>query len=412
MAAKSVLIIDNGWYTELAVKMAEAYPIVMYWTPWQKDFPNSKDLTPGSGIDGVIRLEDVWDGIRTADFVVFPDLYQPGLQQHLREIGKPVWGGGFNEDLELDRALLKRWNINHFLPNIPYEIVFGVDSLEAKMRARDHMWIKLERGYRGDMETFHHKSWFLSEPWFRGVKQKLGANGQYTDFIVEPEMDGLEVGTDTFLVNGVIPARRMYGYEIKDAGYVGVVTSRVPSKLAAVDNALRNTMSGYRNLYSTELRILDEDSDKWVLIDLTTRFPSPPYGAELENIKNLPTIIEEGANGRYIPPVYEEPYVAELILESDWNADNWQAVKIEEGIRDRVKLHNFAQTGNIYHIPPNPVGIIGSVVGLGPTKEIAIQEALTVAEQVSGFGVQYNKSAMDEAMETVEKGEQHGIYFD
>src|SRR5260370_11821508 len=70
----------------------------------------------GTGLEdeGVKRVDFPWsllDSPDEPDIWVFPDLYFTDWQQHLRAMGKNVWGSGPGELLELDRfALLRALN--------------------------------------------------------------------------------------------------------------------------------------------------------------------------------------------------------------------------------------------------------------------------------------------------------------
>lgn len=105
----TALVIDHGLYIHVAQKLAESYGRVMYFSPWtESGFPSSKRRQIGTGIENVERVFDLWDAVGEADLVVSCDVYYHDLVEYLRAAGKPVWGAGRAEALEVERAATKR----------------------------------------------------------------------------------------------------------------------------------------------------------------------------------------------------------------------------------------------------------------------------------------------------------------
>ena len=122
---KSVCVVDNGLFVEVACTLAEHFGAVFYYSPWQNAFPKSNSLLIGKGLPGVTRIDDLWGILNDVDLWVFPDVYHAGLQVQLEAMGKRVWGSRYGEELELDRLHSKRHLEDRGLAIGEYEVVKG-----------------------------------------------------------------------------------------------------------------------------------------------------------------------------------------------------------------------------------------------------------------------------------------------
>jgi hypothetical protein len=416
---KTVLIIDSGWFCELGPRLARDFGDVLYWSPWQSEFPYSQDAAIGAGLEGVVRVKDYHDALAFADLVVFPSLNDAGLQEHLRSQGKRVWGTGRAEALELDRVLLKDFLKRNGLPVVPYKLVRGVEELKLVMQREDDIIIKLANGYRGDTETFCHSTWEMSAGWYFDLVARLGPLGKRMLFLVEEKIEGFEGGSDQFTVNGQLPSTVMIGYEIKDSCYVSTIKPlyevAYPIRDVLVALGPEFQRFGMKQLFSTEVRI-DKEGNGY-FIDLAARFPSPPYGTMMENIENFSEILWYGSEGMLIQPTFRHRYGVELNLTSPWLEQNWQSVQIEGEDRRWVKLHNAMKQGSIYYSRPQfrenngETGALGSVIALGDDLKQTAKACIERAERVKGLRIEFNPSDLEKAQKTIDEGKSYGISF-
>src|SRR5258708_15118766 len=107
VSSKTVLCVDHGLFLPLAIKLAESFQRVLYYSPWEKGFPILNDCVIGDGFENVERVDDIWEHLKDVDLFLFPDLQHSGLQLHLESLGKRVWGSREGDDLELSRSFLK-----------------------------------------------------------------------------------------------------------------------------------------------------------------------------------------------------------------------------------------------------------------------------------------------------------------
>jgi hypothetical protein len=398
---KSVCIIDNGLFVELAITLSESFGKVYYYSPWESSFPRSNDMLVGYGVPGITRVNDFWSIIDDIDLFVFPDIYFGPLQLHLEKLGKRVWGSRKGEQLELQRDKTKQLFKSLKIPINKYEVIIGMDNLRKYLKLNDNKWIKINVT-RGDFETFPSKNYKLIEPKLNEIEYLLGAKNSITKFIVEDAIDdAIEIGYDGYTIDGQFPRSAFYGIEVKDKGYLEKFTdaSKMPKQISYVNERLSPVLKSYRyrNFFSSELRIKNKIP---YFLDPCTRMGSPPGELYQIMIENLSDIIWNGANGKLIDPICSYTYGAELLIQSMWADKNWQAVQFPSGIRKNIKLRNLTIINKEYYVVPQLVGIpeIAAVVAVGDTIEEAIGKVKEYASQVEGYYIDTFTDSLDEGI--------------
>jgi hypothetical protein len=145
------------------------------------------------------------------------------------------------------------------LPVGHYEIVKGMDALRKYIKAHKNIWIKIST-YRGDFETLQAKNYSYIQLKLDEIERELGAVKNEVEFICEDDLDDkVEVGYDGYCINGQFPNETMFGIEVKDLGYVGLMKpyKDLPEPVLNFNNVITPTMKayGYKNFVSTEVRI-------------------------------------------------------------------------------------------------------------------------------------------------------------
>lgn len=407
LSTKTVCVFDNGLFPELAVSLGKSFGRTYYYSSWETSFPRSSSMLIGRGIEGVERIDSIWPYIDKIDVFAFADILHGPLQVYLRSIGKRVWGSGLAESLELHRAASKKWFRDLGLPVGPYRALRGMSELRRHLQMHDDQYVKISRS-RGDMETFHAKSYELIEPRLDELEHALGATKDQTEFVVEESIPAkAEVGYDGFTVDGRFPAKALFGVETKDAGYVGQVVpySTLPRGVGFVNQKLAPLFKDltYRGFFSSEIRIAEDGTP--YLIDPCCRMASPPGELYLYLIENLAEIIWAGSDGDLVDPAWKYDWGAQIVLHSDWAEHGWQPVKFDAALREHVKLHYLTVIDGTHYYVPQEVKFpeIGSVVAGGNTKEEAIKNAKEIAEQVEGYGIHFNIAALEDAAAKMEQ---------
>lgn len=407
LASKTCCVFDNGLHTSLAQRLSETFGRVFYHSPWEQGFPRSSATIIGSGIPGVQRINSIWPLLDEIDLFIFPDIFHGPLQVYLRSIGKRVWGSGLVESLEFQRPDAKRWMRDLGLPVGPYRVVHGLDALRDHLRRNDDQYVKISRT-RGDMETFHAKTYGLIKPRLDELDHALGAKAAITEFTVEAPIEAkVEVGYDGFTIDGQFPSQALFGVETKDAGYIGQVLPYVglPRSIAYVNSKLSPLFRSlqYRGFWSSEIRVSNDGTP--FLIDPCCRMASPPGELYQYLIENLAAVIWAGAAGELVEPVWKYEWGAQLILTSDWAEHGWQPIDFPEEIGPQVKMHYLTVIDGRHYYVPQAVTMpeIGAVVAGGNTKQEAIKAVTKIAEQVVGYDVKFNVAALEEAAAGMDK---------
>lgn len=407
LKAKTVLVWDNGIFTEIAVTLAKSFGRVLYYVPWTNGYPKSNALLIGHGIEGIERVFSPWPYYDDIDLWVFPDVYEGELQQWLASQGKRVWGCRMGAELELDRPKSKEATKKLGIDIGPYKVITGLDALRSHLKKHDDQWVKIS-STRGDMETFGAKSYEKVEPRLDELEHNLGAKKKIMEFTVEEGInDAVETGYDGYCIDGKFPKNAMTGVEVKDEAYLmkTIRWAELPEQVRSVNEKLAPALKayGYRGFISTEVRCTEDG--KAYLIDPCCRAGSPPNELYQVMMANMAEAIWYGAGGIVIEPEFRAKWGAEVLLISEWADQNWMHVSFPEEVRENVKLRNFCCIENQYYVIPQWTGSaeIGAVVALGDTPEQAIAEVKRICEQVEGHLLSKPVDALDIAREQLDE---------
>lgn len=439
---KVALVVDNGLFVHIAVKLAEEFGEVCYWTPSVNAFPKSNLILPGDGIDEIKRVTDFWPAARDADLIVFADVMFADMQEECVRQGKRVFGSRWGENLEL-----KRWQTKQFLKSINMPVaethlIVGIEKLRRFIQDKPDFWVKTSR-FRGDFETFHAKTYDRVKPRLDELEYSLGMKGEIYQFVCERAIPAIvEVGYDGFTVDGKFPETAWFGVEVKDTGYIGTCKpyAEIPEQVKWVNEMISDRLKRdqYRGFFSTEIRCMDKDEEvpeptQWedspmlynrgevvpetdtyaFLTDPCCRCASPPSEAYIEWAHNWPEIMWYGAEGKVVDIDPVAKYAVEIMLHSSWADKSWQPVMFPKEIRQWVKLRNLCCINGVYSAVPQAVGLpeIGAVVGLADTLPDAIKLAVERANEVDGYYVEAKSEAIPKAIGEIESAQDAGVKF-
>jgi hypothetical protein len=99
------------------------------------------------------------------------------------------------------------------------------------------------------------------------------------------------------------------------------------------------------------------------------------------------------------------------MLHSSWADKGWQPVSFPEELRDRIKLRNATCIDGVYYAIPQACGLpeVGAVIGLGDTLKEALEDAVSNAEQVTGYYLEAKIGAIDDIKQQCAKLEELGL---
>lgn len=374
-------VVDHGLFLPVAVKLAEQYKHVYYWSPWERDFPTVKEGMIGTGFDNMTRVGCIWDVKEKCDLFVFPDIGFAGMQSELRRQGYAVWGSGAADSLEINRGLFLKKIGELGLKVASHEVVLGWSALRDHLQGVEDRWIKISK-WRGDAETFHWQDWDTSEPILDLLAMKFGPAKELVRFYVFDPIDtDIEDGLDTYCIDGKLPRQCLHGMEAKDKAYLGafVPYESIPEQLTSVTSKFADLLRSYgsRGSLSVEIRIKDNES---YFIDPTLRFGSPPSQSMTELFSNLGEIIWAGAMGECVEPEPSAKFCAQLAVNGKGDKAAWFAVELPESIRQWLKCGSCFQLGNRLVFPPDGEPLVGWLVAAGDTLEATIE---TMQERIA-----------------------------
>ena len=419
-----VLYIDNGLFIDFAIKISSQFKKVYYWTPClESDFADIKDALLGSGLEdeGLYRILDMWSpkedneySFDKIDLFIFTDIGFGGLQHHLISIGKNVWGSRYAENMELWRWQSKQVMASLNMPVNKTEIAIGITQLREKLKGKEHLFIKISN-WRRSFETFEYIDEVQSAPRLAEIEYIHGAASELLQFIIEkPIKTIIEIGRDSYNINGEYPKINMIGYEIKGKIYGGVMTDNLPKQMKYIGDKMSPIWAQYGLCggLSDEIRIEDKTNLPFQ-IDFCCREGSPPNEILSRIITNWGDIMWYGSHGILKEPEYKFKYGMLARIYCNWAGKHWEEVSFDKKVVDWISLRKYCKIDGSYYITPNDAEItgIGSVVALGNSIDECKKLLIERAKEVRGYDLDIKIDKLDELDDIIKNGEKIGIKF-
>jgi hypothetical protein len=411
---KSVLVMDWGLTVELALKLAEKFGRVYYFTNWADAFPSSNKAQIGRGLEkfGVYKVDYFWEYVDEVDLICFFDTYGQDVIEYLRGKGKRVFGAGMAEYLETNRKYGREVQKNSGLPTQESKVVKGLKALGDEIKKSGDYFVKLN-AFRGDIETFYAKDYQSSKIYLDALSVSLGPRQDDIEFMLEKKIEGIEPGYDGLVVDGKYSSSGMWGYEKKGSGFIGqtVKNEDVPEGIKLVNDKLSSFFAGMktRSFWSSEVMV--DKNKTGYLIDPTVRVPQPVgLALHTEIWKNLPEFIWAAGNGELIDLIPAYKYGCGTALASDWAGEHWLEVTVDPAVRQYIKFRALMMQGDKYFIVPGPVSeSVCSVIGLGNTVDEAVEHLRENIKGVSGFELDADTGGIDNVIDEIKQGAAFGL---
>lgn len=412
----TALIVDHGLNVGLAAELAsrQKFKRVLYHNAaWVEAFPKLNKGCIGDGYEGVEIIDDYWAIKKEVDLAIFPDLYHAGEQLELESQGVMVWGSRNGDKTEMYRQrfleALKRVGLE--VP--PHEIKHGLPELREFLYDKEDKYIKISK-WRGTLETTHWRDWDMDEGLLDWWAILFGPLKESISFLVFDAIETeIEIGADTYCIDGEYPDLMLEGIEYKDQAYFATVKKKqeMPEQLQAVLDAFHDELREvrYRNLLSCEVRVKD---DHFFFIDPTRRFPCPAGNSQLKLYGNLPEIILFGAAGELVQPEIRGRFAAECVLVAKGNKKLWSEIKFPPDLRDSVVCAGSCDVNGKICTPPDDSEDdgIGWLVSIGDTGKETLESILQKAEQLPD-GVSANTEDLVQVLKAIETSEAEGVPF-
>lgn len=409
----TALVYDHGSYFPVAQRLAQDFQKVYYFTEWETGLSQVGNAVLGDGFENVIRVRDPWKVKREVDLFVFPDIGQSGMQEELESQGIAVWGARSADQQEQNRELFLKTLGDCGLKVPPHTVVVGLTNLREYLAGKEDQYIKISR-YRGSFETSHFRSLEDDRSLLDWWGVKFGPVAELVRFIVFPNIDTpLEIGADTFCVDGQWPDVMLHGLEWKDKSYFSAVTKRedMPQQIQDVLDRYSAVLerSCYRSQFSMEVRVKE---DTGYFIDPTCRGGLPSTNSFLR-MKNASQVIYHGAHGELVQPDYGYAFAAESIVNLKGEGNRWRTCREPEGhMKEHLFLTGCCNVNGVLAFPPNEHdgGDVGWLVNTGDDQEEVITGMNALADELPD-GLDASTETLGYVLKEIHDAGKEGIEF-
>lgn len=406
---------DYGTFLSLGERLAERMKKVYVYTPYEQEYLDLRDCVRGRGIPNVERLDEPLDPatLKKIDLFVFPDRGYGGVQRHLRDIGKAVWGSMGACELEEYRTKFLDTLKKLGLPVIHTIRVQGLTKLAEHLKTVKNKWVKIDR-FRDNMETWKHIDFAHSQRKLECLAVTFGPWKEWVDFAVQDQIDpAIEIGYDGWFVAGEFPPESFQGYEKKNELYLGskLKWNQLPDQVRQVNEAFAPVLReyGYANFWATELRLHEGQA---YFIDPTARMPGQTGEQALETCENLDEVIWKGANGIMVPPKFVANNACEATLHyTAGGCDEWKSLTLPKDDLKWIKLYHYSMRDGAYHFLPGKVDEVGVILGVGDSIEESYEHLKTNLEKLKDEPVSAEIDGFMYLLGEVKQAEKNGLKF-
>lgn len=411
----TALVFDNdkGLFLPLAQRLAQGFDRVLYHTPVDRSFTVLNEKIIGDGFENFDRCDDIWKVKNEVDVWVFPDLNHSGLQLELESQGKAVWGGRDGDSLELSREKFHKILGQVGLTVPKFKRIVGLTKLREYLQDKENVYIKISK-YRGSMETGKFRS-MDADDWLLDVwAVKFGPAKELLPFLVFEEIEtDLEIGCDTYTVDGQFPDLMINGLERKDKSYFGAVTKKeeMPDQIKEILEAFGPVLGEYR--YRNQLSIEDRvTKDDHYFIDITCRGGIPSSASQYALWKNLPDIILGGARGEMVQPVPAAKFSVECLVTMKVEKTAWGKIKIDPGIRKQLHLMCCCEIDEFTCFPADDdaSGTVGWLWAIGDTMAECVDKVKGYADNLPD-GMEADTDALVDVIAEVHSMKEQDVPF-
>lgn len=410
---KTLLICDNGLFFDFALKLADHFKKVYYYTEWKNAYPGMAEAVVGTEwengkrldtFDGknIERVENMFSIIDEVDCFFTPDIYDGDLLELLERSGIPCFGSGKAECLELNRYETSLEMIEVGMDVAKTVNIVGMKDLREFLKKNENKYVKISK-YRKTFETFHHINYKLSEPLLDNIENTLGPLKYIVEFVIVDHIDAVvEEGIDAYAVDGKLPSKVFTGCEIKDVSYAGKLVNTTDLSIGnkKVNEKFLKLIKKYdhNGFFSTEVRTTKDN--KHYFIDPCMRLGLPPNALYQEIYSNLGDIVWYGANNILVDPQADNAFGMEVLISSGWHSGNHQTVYFPESIRQWVKLINPIKIDGTYHVLRlGDSSTIGSLVAVGKSHEECAKKIEKMAKLIEGYDLNIKTEGLNEAID-------------
>jgi hypothetical protein len=410
-----VLVLDTGLAIDHAMRFVVDGCVVYYWlSGYISAFPRFEETVIGDGFP-FRKVEDWGSVIDRVGLVYITDNVFPQLAMYLRKLGKVVYG---------PTAELVKWEADRVygyermrtlgIKVPPGRVCQGKEELieyvKEKEREGKRVWVKIENRFRGQVETFSVATAEEAETMLS--QAGLGPYVDEAKFLVQENVDGVEIGCDGYVVPGGVLEPIAYTIEKKGRGNVAVWqrgSDFLDYWYGKVIDVVEET--DFRCNLSVEG--IWDGKDLYVL-EPTPRNPYPVSSLYPRFVKNWVDVVWGVAEGKVVEldVDWSKPFMVELTVTSDSNLMRVVDVPEDlvkwdgEGIGFRRVVY---KNGRYWWVPGD--AILATVNVKGATIEEAFQRAEELVSEIKCSFMTVDWTVREEMIEDVRKLEELGEKF-
>lgn len=403
----------------LAMHLAKSggFKRVLYSVGTDGSFPRVGDCAIGKGFENFERCDDYLlpEYKNEIDLFCFVDIGHVGVQLELESQGKLVWGSRRGDAYETRREMFHKTLGQIGLEVPPHKVCNGLDELWEFLKYQENVYIKISR-YRGSWETKKFRNMNLDEGLLYLLGTKFWPMQNKVKFVVCFDIPtNLEIGGDTYCIDGKWPSLMLQGEELKDRGYLSSVMRRedMPDQLQEIFEAFGPLLKDcrYRNQISFEDRVAEDGKNYW--IDATQRGGLPSSASQYTAWRNLPEILMAGAAGELVEPIPSCKFTAECLLTLKGDKEIASTTEIPPELCEWMNIAAACEVDGVTCFPadPNhPNNEIGWLCATGDTIEEVIDNMKEHADALPD-GVDADTDALVDLLKVVQEAEEKGIEF-
>lgn len=409
---------DRSLFMPLAMHLAKdgGFKRVLYSVGTDASFPKFGDACIGKGFGTFDRVDDfmLTEHKSEIDLFVFPDIGNVGLQLELESQGKLVWGSRRGDAYETRREMFHKTLGEIGLQTPDNHVCSGLDELWSFLEDKENVYIKISR-YRGSWETKKFRNMKLDEGLLYLLGTRFFPAHNKVKFIVCFEIPTtLEIGGDSYSIDGEWPSLMLHGLEKKDRAYFAAVTKReaMPEQLQEIFSAFGPKLKEcrYRNQISFEDRVA---GNKHYWIDATQRGGLPSSASQYTAWSNLPEILMAGADGILIEPIPSAKFTAECILTLKSDKEIAGTTEIPDELREWMNIASAYEVDGVVAFPPDgdhSGNEIGWLCSTGNTIESTVEKMKELADALPD-GLDADTDALVDLLKEIHDEEKAGIEF-
>lgn len=393
-----VLIVDQGDFLEMARKLHEEGNEVFYYVPWNRGAPHLYDWIIGHGF-GFQKVADFIDVIDSVDTVMLPDVGFGRLADALRREGKAVFGSSSKGDaLELNRTYAKKVFEQAGIKYPTTHAVRGIESvIEHMKKAKVPHYMKVST-FRGSLETRRLRDAEDAREVMYSIASEYGPALGEAEFILEEEIDGVQIGVDTFFTGGRFARPQMFGFE-RDSDAVekwedetvfeGVLERLTPFLAEA----------GYSGAISIEGIYDGEDI---YVVDVCARFPIPLGYVYTDLFEDFGEFVYDVARGKAPSIRPSHPYVGILNLVAP-DGNKWICIRVKPSSHVKLARAMRKDSQHVYWCPYKPgFANIASVTAEGDSPEDVVIKLKENSKLVDSTQAAFSSSGVEQILEDID----------